>query len=172
MPPTTKLLAAVAVASLLVACGDDGDGDDAADTTTTATTEPGASADGIAVEGSVGESATISIPAGFEASARLVIEDVVEGDGEEVPPGATVTVHYLGVFLDGSEFDSSFSRGQPATFGLDQVIAGWTEGIPGMRIGGRRLLVIPPDLAYGEQGRPGIPPDSPLVFVVDLLDIA
>lgn len=172
MPPTKKLLAAVAVASLLVACGDDGGGDEAADTTTTTTTGAGASADGITVEGNVGESATISIPAGFEAPTELVVEDVVEGEGDEVPAFATVTVHYLGVFLDGTEFDSSFSRGQPATFPLDQVIAGWTTGIPGMQIGGRRLLVIPPELAYGEQGRPGIPPDSPLVFVVDLLDFA
>ena len=95
----------------------------------------------------------------------------VEGDGEEVPAGATVTVHYAGVLLDGTEFDASFG-GQPATFPLGGVIPGWTEGLPGMKVGGRRLLVIPSDLAYGAAGfEPVIPPDSPLVFVVDMLDV-
>jgi peptidylprolyl isomerase len=154
VPPTKRLLAIVLAASLLVACGDD----------------DGAGGGAITVEGDVGAPPSFEIPAGLEVT-ELVIEDVVVGDGDEVQPGATVTVHYAGVLLDGTEFDSSFSRGQTATFPLDQVIAGWTEGIPGMKVGGRRLLVIPSDLAYGAAGRPGIPPDAPLVFVVDLVDI-
>jgi peptidylprolyl isomerase len=164
----------VLAAALLVAgaCGDD---DDAATTPTTEATDStdgagggSASAADITVEGGFGEAPTFDIPAGLEVT-ELVTEDLVVGDGEEVPEGATVTVDYAGVFLDGSEFDSSFSRGQPATFPLSGVIEGWTEGIPGMRVGGRRLLVIPSELAYGAAGRPGIPPDSPLVFVVDMV---
>ena len=169
MPPT-KLLAALAAAlSLLAACGDD---DDAADTDTESTfvEAPADSGGDIAVDGDFGESAGITIPEGFEVT-ELVTEDIIEGNGPEVTPGATVTVHYAGVFLDGETFDASFGAA-PATFALGDVIPGWTEGIPGMRVGGRRLLVIPSDLAYGSAGRPGIPPDSPLVFVVDLLDTA
>ena len=170
MPPT-KLLAALAAASLLLgACGDD---DDSADTDTTEA-EVGEASQGVAgvtVEGDVGESATITVDEGLEVT-ELVTEDLVVGDGEEVPAGATVTVHYSGVLLDGTEFDASFG-GQPATFPLANVIPGWTEGIPGMKVGGRRLLVIPSDLAYGAEGFPPvIPADAPLVFVVDVLDVA
>ena len=167
MPPT-KLLAALTAATLLfAACGND---DDSADTPA----EVGDAAqgiDGVTVEGDVGESAAITVDDGFEVT-ELVTEDLVVGDGEEVPAGATVTVHYAGVLLDGTEFDASFG-GQPATFPLANVIPGWTEGIPGMKVGGRRLLVIPSDLAYGAEGFPPvIPADAPLVFVVDLLEIA
>lgn len=165
MPPT-KLLAALAAASLLIgACGDDDDAETSA--------EVGDATQGVAgvtVEGEVGESATITVEEGF-AVTELVTEDLVVGDGEEVPAGATVTVHYAGVLLDGTEFDASFG-GQPATFPLSGVIPGWTEGIPGMKVGGRRLLVIPPDLAYGSAGQGPIPPNSPLVFVVDVLDVS
>jgi peptidylprolyl isomerase len=164
VPPTKLLLAVLTASSVLVACGND---DDAADVDTESTAVE-ASAEGITVDGDFGESAGITIPEGFEVSG-LATEDIIEGDGPEAAAGATVTVHYAGVFLDGSTFDASFGA-SPATFPLDQVIPGWTEGIPGMKVGGRRLLVIPSDLAYGSAGRPGIPPDTPLVFVVDLLD--
>ena len=121
------------------------------------------------MSGDVGESAEITI-AGATAPTELVTEDLVVGDGEEVPAGATVTVQYVGVLLDGTKFDSSFDRGEPITFPLSGVIPGWTEGIPGMHVGGRRLLVIPSDLAYGPAGYPPvIGPDEPLVFVVDMI---
>jgi peptidylprolyl isomerase len=167
VPPTKAILAALAIASLLVACGDDDDA--AVDTdSTTVEREAGSSGD-IVVDGDFGESAGITIPDGFEVT-ELVTEDIIEGDGPEVEPGATVTVHYSGVLLDGTQFDASFGAA-PATFPLDGVIPGWTQGIPGMHVGGRRLLVIPSDLAYGSAGQGPIPPDSPLVFVVDVLDV-
>ena len=101
----------------------------------------------------------------------LVVEDLIVGTGPAVPAGATVTVDYIGVSCStGAIFDESYSRGVAATFGLDQVIPGWTEGLVGMQVGGRRLLGIPPGLAYGSQGSPegGIAPDETLWFVVDL----
>jgi hypothetical protein len=108
--------------------------------------------------------------------AELVSQDLVVGEGAEVPSGAPeteVTVQYIGVSCStGKIFDSSWQRGaQPATFALGGVIDGWTQGIPGMKVGGQRLLVIPPDQAYGAQGRPGIAPDETLYFVVDLESI-
>jgi len=97
---------------------------------------------------------------------------VKEGTGIVQPTAAsTVTVHYVGTFLDGEEFDSSVRRGQPATFGLNQVIAGWTEGLQLMREGAKYNFLIPGNLAYGSAGRPGIPPNSTLVFEVELLQI-
>jgi peptidylprolyl isomerase len=178
--PPTKLLAALAAASLLVAaCGDD-DSSDSADVDTDSTTiergddsaDTGGDAAGdIAVEGEFAESAGITIPEGLEVT-ELVTEDLIEGHGPEAAPGATVTVHYHGVLLDGTTFDASYGA-PPATFPLDQVIPGWTEGIPGMKVGGRRLLVIPSELAYGAQGAGSvIPPNADLVFVVDLLEVA
>lgn len=102
----------------------------------------------------------------------LTCQDLVIGEGEEVRnSNDTVTVHYVGVAQStGEEFDTSWG-GDPATFSLTGVIAGWTEGIPGMKVGGRRLLVIPPELAYGAQPPPGIPPNATLIFVVDLLEV-
>ena len=94
------------------------------------------------------------------------------GDGDEAVDGTRVTVHYVGVaFRSGEEFDASWNRGQPFSFplGQGQVIAGWDNGIPGMKVGGRRELVIPPGQAYGPQGSPpAIGPNETLVFVVDL----
>jgi|tagenome__1003787_1003787.scaffolds.fasta_scaffold20831793_2 peptidylprolyl isomerase len=101
----------------------------------------------------------------------LVKQDLTVGTGAEVMAGDTVTVNYIGVSCStGKIFDSSYSRGQPATFGLDQVIPGWTQGIPGMKVGGSRLLGIPSELAYGPTGSPqgGIAPDEALWFVVDV----
>jgi len=100
---------------------------------------------------------------------QLVTEELRAGTGPKVQPGDTVTVNYIGVKCsDGKIFDSSYSRGQPATFALSDVIPGWQQGIPGMQVGGQRLLGIPPDLAYGAAGRPGIPPNETLWFVVEL----
>lgn len=98
--------------------------------------------------------------------------DLVEGKGEEAPPGSTVTVHYTGRFLDGKQFDSSRDRGMTISFPLNRVIRGWQEGIPGMKIGGRRKLIIPGDLAYGPRGYPGaIPPNATLIFDVELMGV-
>jgi FKBP-type peptidyl-prolyl cis-trans isomerase FkpA len=100
--------------------------------------------------------------------------DLTPGNGEEVKPGATVTAHYTGaVAATGVIFQSSKDTGQPATFPLDQVIKGWTDGVPGMKVGGTRRLVIPADQAYGAnppQGS-GIPPNAPLVFDIELTSV-
>lgn len=102
----------------------------------------------------------------------LATEDLVVGTGKEVASTDNVTVHYTGwLATDGTVFDSSVERGEPATFPLSGVIQGWQEGIPGMQVGGKRRLVIPADLAYGSSGTGGIPPNSALVFEVELLSI-
>lgn len=106
---------------------------------------------------------------------ELQIEDITEGEGEEAVPGATLTMQYVGInFSDGKEFDSSWDSGEPFTFqlGAGSVIPGWDQGIVGMKVGGRRQLIVPPDLGYGEQGSPPlIKPNETLLFVVDLLDV-
>lgn len=107
------------------------------------------------------------------APSKLVVKDLVKGTGAEAKLGQSVTVNYVGVLYNGGkEFDSSWKRGEPATFSLEngKLISGWTQGIPGMHVGGRRELIVPAELAYGKQGQPPtIPPNAPLVFVVDLL---
>jgi peptidylprolyl isomerase len=104
----------------------------------------------------------------------LEIVDLVVGEGPEARPGQTVSVHYAGVaFSTGEEFDASWNRGREFRFGLGQgqVITGWDRGVAGMRVGGRRRLVIPPHLAYGDRGAGGvIAPGETLIFVVDLVD--
>jgi len=107
-------------------------------------------------------------------ASGLYIQDLVEGTGLAAREGHVVSVHYTGWLPTGDKFDSSVDRGEPYSFQLGRrdVIAGWEEGIKGMRIDGVRRLVIPPDLAYGARGRPGaIPPNAYLVFEVELLDI-
>ena len=103
----------------------------------------------------------------------LVIEDLVVGTGATAVVGDTLTVNYVGTLTNGTKFDSSYDRGQTFAFrvGAGQVIAGWDQGIPGMRVGGKRRLTIPPSLAYGNQARGSIPPNSTLVFEVDLVSI-
>jgi peptidylprolyl isomerase len=107
--------------------------------------------------------------------AELVVTDLTVGDGDEAKPGQTVTVHYVGVsHANGEEFDASWNRGEPFQFPLGggRVIPGWDQGVAGMKVGGRRQLVIPPHLAYGERGAGGvIGPNATLVFVVDLLGV-
>jgi peptidylprolyl isomerase len=114
----------------------------------------------------------VTPPAG-PAPKKLEIKDLITGTGPEVKPGASVTVNYVGVLFKGGKiFDASWKRSEPSTFSLSGVIPGWTKGIHGMKVGGRRELVIPAALAYGQKGSPpSIPPNAPLVFVIDLLAI-
>lgn len=107
-------------------------------------------------------------------SQPLVVEDLVVGTGAAAAVGNTLTVNYTGTFLDGSKFDSSLDPGRtPFSFilGAGQVIAGWDQGLAGMKVGGKRKLTIPPELAYGSTGKGSIPPNTTLVFVVDLLSV-
>ena len=106
------------------------------------------------------------------APTELVITDLVEGTGAEAKPGDTVDVHYVGVEFDtGEQFDASWDRGESISFPLAGLIAGWQEGIPGMKVGGRRQLVIPPELAYGPAGGGHRLSGKTLVFVIDLLSV-
>jgi peptidylprolyl isomerase len=99
--------------------------------------------------------------------------EIKAGEGEEARTGQTVSVHYTGWLTNGREFDSSRGRGQPFSFGLGrgQVIRGWDEGVAGMRVGGRRRLIIPPELGYGARGSGPIPGNSTLLFTVELLGV-
>jgi len=108
------------------------------------------------------------------SDSSLVIEDLIVGTGVAASAGDTLTVQYIGTLLDGSKFDSSYDHGVPFTFrlGAGQVIAGWDQGLLGMRIGGKRRLTIPPSLGYGSQAAGPIPPNSTLRFDIDLLAIA
>jgi peptidylprolyl isomerase len=105
----------------------------------------------------------------------LEITDLTEGSGDEATAGSTVSVHYVGVaHSTGEEFDASYNRGTPLDFrlGVGQVISGWDQGVQGMKVGGRRKLVIPPHLGYGDRGAGGaIKPGETLIFVVDLLAV-
>ncbi|HEY6889451.1 MAG TPA: FKBP-type peptidyl-prolyl cis-trans isomerase [Solirubrobacter sp.] len=175
------------------ACGDDSSssGDSAAAPTETATeaataaptdapTEaatPGAPVEGdagVKVTGKLGAEPKITVPSGGKAPTSLTFKDLKKGTGPKATAGQTVDMQYTGVlFKDGTKFDASWDRGgQPFSFslGAGQVIPGWDQGIVGMQKGGRRLLVIPSSLGYGEQGTPGGPigPNEALVFVVDL----
>ena len=125
---------------------------------------------GVTVDGIADSKPAITVP-DTAPPAELEITDLVVGDGDEVGAGATVTTHYVGVsWSTGKQFDSSWDRGQPISFPLSGVIAGWTQGIPGMRVGGRRLLVIPSHLGYGQAGAGSdIKPGETLVFAIDLV---
>lgn len=156
------VVAALLAGLMLVACGD-GDEDEEAAPAATPTVEPGAEGGPPPVSGE----ATVT-------ESGLQIIDIEVGSGEEAQAGQTVSVHYTGWLADGTKFDSSVDRGQPFSFPLGggQVIAGWDEGVAGMKVGGTRRLIIPPDLAYGAQGRPPvIPANAELTFDVELLDI-
>ncbi|MBC2680976.1 FKBP-type peptidyl-prolyl cis-trans isomerase [Corynebacterium anserum] len=105
------------------------------------------------------------------APSELVIEDITVGEGAEAVPGGVVDVHYVGVdYETGEEFDSSWDRGQSIKFPLNGLIQGWQDGIPGMKVGGRRQLIIPPEQAYGPSGMGHPLSGRTLVFVIDLLD--
>lgn len=115
----------------------------------------------------------VTVPKGAPPK-QLEVKELEEGSGAEAKSGDEVTVQYVGVdYKNGKEFDSSWSRNEPYTFplGAGEVIPGWDQGVEGMKVGGRRELIIPPELAYGEEGRPpAIPPNETLIFVIDLLE--
>jgi peptidylprolyl isomerase len=179
----TRLLMLLAlVATLgLAACGDDDDdaGGGGGETTPPPTaeqqtqTEPTVSEQREALK-DTSTKPEIPRPTG-SPPRRLQVEDIVRGKGPAAKAGDTITAHYAGVtFSTGEEFDASWNRGEPFTFplGAGQVIEGWDRGFVGMKQGGRRILTIPPELAYGAQGfPPAIGPNETLVFVVDLLEI-
>ncbi len=127
---------------------------------------------GVTVTGAKDAEPTIELADDFAPVTELAAADVYLGQGDPVAPGATVTVNYVGVGqASGNVFDSSWQRGAPATFPLDGVIQGWSQGLLGMQPGGRRLLVIPAELAYGDTGAGAdIAPGETLVFVVDLIE--
>jgi peptidylprolyl isomerase len=118
----------------------------------------------------------VYVPAGEAPPAELVIEDIEVGDGEEAKAGHNVEVHYAGnAWSTRQQFDASWDRGETFSFrlGAGQVIGGWDQGVVGMKIGGRRRIVIPPELGYGSRGAGGvIKPNETLVFVVDLIGLS
>lgn len=158
--------------ALLTGCSTDGGAPSDSprgDSTSSSTKESGANMP--KVSGAANEAPTISAPTG-NPPADLVTEDVIEGSGKAAVADSTLTVHYtLMAWSTGQVVESSWA-GEPATFGLNQVITGWQQGIPGMKEGGRRLLVIPPSLGYGEAGGGPIGPNETLIFVVDLIKVS
>ena len=125
-----------------------------------------------AVTANAGEAPTITAPTGT-APTTLQTQDIIVGTGTEVVASSTLTVHYtLMTWSNGAIVESSWNGGQPATFPLAGVIAGWQQGLPGAKVGGRRLLVIPADLGYGPNGSGPIGPNETLIFVVDIIAVS
>jgi peptidylprolyl isomerase len=165
------LLACLLLTLLAVACGDDSE-EEAAAPQPTATAAPEGSIDAASISKDLSAKPQVTKPEGTPP-AELQKTDIVEGKGKAAKPGDTVSVQYVGnSWSTGAQFDASWDRGgEPFEFplGAGQVIPGWDEGVAGMKPGGRRLLVIPPDLAYGAQSpSPDIAPNETLIFVVDL----
>lgn len=158
------------LALLVVAgCGDDDSSTDSTDSTAATSTETTES-----TPSAKKTKPQIEVPSG-PPPKQLEIKDLEEGSGAEAKAGDEVTVQYVGVnYKNGEEFDASWDRGEPFTFplGAGMVIKGWDQGIEGMKVGGRRELIIPPNLAYGPAGSPpAIGPNETLIFVVDLLAV-
>lgn len=177
-----RLIALLSVAALGIgACGEDGGGDaalepaiPAATPTQTTAAEPATTGKpfklaSIKVSKDTSKKPTITKPSG-DPPTKLVTKDIVVGKGAAAKAGDKLEMHYLGALFDGEQFEASWDSDQPfpLTLGEGGVIPGWDQGIVGMKEGGRRLLVIPPDLAYGAQGQGNIPPDATLLFVVDV----
>jgi peptidylprolyl isomerase len=164
------LILAAALALVAAGCGSSKKND----TTSTAasTSQPASTA--AATTAQPRPKPKVKVPAG-KPPKKLVIKDLIPGTGQAAKAGDAITVNYIGVdYANGKPFDNSYDRGQPFPFQLGggQVIPGWDQGLVGMKVGGRRELVIPPGLAYGPQGQPPvIKPNETLVFVVDLLKI-
>lgn len=174
-----KLVLVVAAAALsLTACSaapePTGSPNPVPTTATPSSTATNGSSTGISVSGDLGSKPEVTLPSGFGNVENLVVEDVVVGNGAAVQADDQVTVHYVGIgATTGQQFDSSWDAGMTASFPLNQVILGWQQGLVGMQVGGRRLLVIPGALAYGPNAPAGsgIEPNETLVFVVDLISI-
>ncbi|OLF13767.1 hypothetical protein BLA60_00775 [Actinophytocola xinjiangensis] len=136
---------------------------------------PACTAADITVEGAAGEKPTITLPDTCSPPTELVIEDLTPGTGAEVTEGSTVQTNYLLMtWSDRQIVDNSYDRGQPfpvENVGSAPVIPGWNEGMIGIKQGGRRLLIIPPELGYGPQGQPPVQPNETLVFVVDAVEV-
>ena len=171
--------AALGVAALLAGCGSSGSassigvGSESNNTVPAAATTPASGNGQTPTSGPLSKQPTVNPPKGA-APATLVSKDLITGSGRAAKAGDSVTVNYVGVlYSNGKEFDASWKRNQPFNFplGQGQVIPGWDQGVVGMKVGGRRELIIPAKLAYGAQGQAGIPPNSPLVFVIDMLEI-
>lgn len=184
MSPKRLLIApaTVALGVGLAACGGSSNGialapsagrtEAAITSTTTTSTTSTASVTTPAPPSPLSKKPAVTVPSG-PPPKKLVIKDLIVGHGKAATASSTVTVNYVGVlYKNGKEFDSSWKRGQPTTFPLSGVIPGWTQGIPGMKVGGRRELIIPPSLAYKNQAQAGIPANSTLVFVIDLLSVS
>jgi len=168
------ILTIFACASLAFAgCGSDGD-DDSTSESTQAEGNGAAAQVEKAADTSGRTKPEVTVPDG-EPPAQLEETELIEGTGKEAKSGDEVTVQYVGVgYESGEEFDSSWSRNEPFSFtlGAGEVIPGWDQGVAGMKVGGRRELVIPPELAYGEAGAPpAIGPNETLIFVVDLVEV-
>lgn len=162
-------VAAVAATSLLAGCWVQDEPSGATATTASSQVES-VTVDGVTVTGALGSAPTVTLAEDFGPATELTVIDLVEGTGEPVAAGSTITVDYVGLGQQSrAVFDSSWG-GDPATFSLDGVIPGWSQGLVGMKPGGRRLLIVPGNLGYGAGGNPaaGIAPDETLVFVVDL----
>jgi peptidylprolyl isomerase len=178
MPPVKGRILIFAVGAALAlglaACGDDDDDSTVEDATTTEASAPAEGSASGADNTDLSKKPVIETT-GDESPGALIVNDIVEGKGPEAKTGDDVSMQYVGVlYSDGTEFDASWDRGEPFDFKLGggEVIPGWDQGIVGMKVGGRRELVIPPDLAYGPAGQPPtIPPDATLVFIVDLLEV-
>jgi peptidylprolyl isomerase len=170
MPPVRGAILTLA-ACLLLALAGCGGGDDSSTSETTA--ESGASAKS-SEGGAPNKKPKVTVPNG-PPPKQLETKDLIEGEGAEAKAGDEVTVQYVGVnYKTGQEFDASWDRGEPFPFqlGAGLVIAGWDQGVEGMKVGGRRELIIPPELGYGSAGSPpAIPPNETLVFVVDLVEV-
>ena len=110
-------------------------------------------------------------PGAKKTASGLVYKELTPGTGASPVASDTVKVHYRGTLIDGTEFDSSYKRNEPATFPLGNVIKGWTEGVQLMKVGGKSILICPSDIAYGDQGRPSIPGGAALIFEIELLEI-
>lgn len=126
---------------------------------------------GICLAGVVGSVQAAEAAAAETLPSGLVFQSLKDGSGASPQASSVVRVHYRGTFMDGKEFDSSYSRGQPAEFPLNRVIPCWTEGLQKMKVGAKAKLTCPPDIAYGAAGRPSIPPNSTLQFDVELIAI-
>jgi peptidylprolyl isomerase len=135
--------------------------------------EVSATADNLpTVTTNMGEAPTIGAPSGTPPTT-LESKDIVVGTGAEVAATSTITFHYtLMTWSNGALIESSWNSGSPATYPLAELIVGWQQGIPGMKVGGRRLLVVPPDLGYGAQGSGPVGPNETLIFVMDIVSVA